>query len=145
MAGASEVLRIAAESSALERVRAFVRSGGRAAGFSAERLDELDLVVEELFVNVTRYAYQEGGSGVVEFRYSLPAEGLLWVEIADQGRAYNPLTLADPDLSGSLAERSVGGLGVFLVRQFAQALSYRRDEGWNRLQFEMEAAARVAE
>lgn len=145
MAGDSEVLRIAADQSALDRVTEFVRSGGREAGFAPERLDELDLVVEELFVNVTRYAYRDGGSGVVELRFSLPAEGVLRVEIADQGTAYNPLTREDPDLTAKLAERRVGGLGVFLVRRIAEGLTYRRDDGWNRLQFEMGATARIAE
>lgn len=139
MAGAPEVLRIAAEQSALGEVTEFVRAGGRDAGFSAERLDELDLIVEELFVNVARYAYRGGGSGVVELRYAVPGDGLLRVEIADQGAAYDPLQLAEPDLTAKLAERKVGGLGVFLVRRYANALRYRRDDGWNRLEFEMKA------
>lgn len=140
MPGLSEVLRVSAEQSALGQVTEFIRAGGRGAGFSAERLDELDLIVEELFVNVARYAYRGGGSGVAELRYSLPAEGLLRVEIADQGEAYDPLQLAEPDLTAKLAERKVGGLGVFLVRRYADALRYRRDDGWNRLEFEMKAA-----
>jgi anti-sigma regulatory factor (Ser/Thr protein kinase) len=66
---------------------------------------------------------------------------LLSFEIADRGAEYNPTTLREPNLPDSLNERSVGGLGVFLVRQLTESLDYSRDGEWNRLRFAFSAAS----
>ena len=130
-----EVLRIEADEAGLPRAMAFVRGGGLAAGLAEERLGELDLVVEELFVNVARYA----GAGTVELRYTVPEAGVVEVEMADDGRAFDPLARAEPDLELPLEARPVGGLGLLLVRRFTRSLVYCRDGDWNRILFRVEA------
>jgi serine/threonine-protein kinase RsbW len=129
------VLRMEADEAGLPRAMAFVRGGGEAAGLTGERLGELDLVVEELFVNVARYA----GAGTVELRYTVPEAGVVEVELADDGRAFDPLARAEPDLELPLEARPVGGLGIFLVRRLTQSLRYSRDGGWNRILFRVAA------
>ena len=96
-------------------------------------MDEVDLLVEEIFMNIARHAYAEGASGVVSVTYSVPEPEELTVEFGDQGLAFDPLAVSPPDLTSDLAQRRAGGLGVFLLKQFADSLSYRREEGWNRL------------
>lgn len=125
-----ELLRLAADEGLLAQATAFLRTGGEAAGLPEGRLGELDLVVEELFVNVARYS----GAGVVELRYVTGA-GELEAEIADNGRPFDPLTRAEPDLDIPLEKRQVGGLGIFLVRRMTRAMSYERDAEWNRIRF----------
>src|SRR5258706_2881371 len=95
-------LTLAADLASLESATEFARSGAVAAGLPEDCWSHLDLVVEEIFVNVVRYAYSPGAPGVVEVTYSIPSPGLLSVEIADQGAEYNPLTLREPNLPGSL-------------------------------------------
>ena len=141
MQDANPSLSLAADLASLEPATEFARCGAVAAGLPEECWCHLDLVVEEIFVNVVRYAYRAGDSGVVELTYCVPKPGLLSVEIADQGAEYNPLTLREPNLPGSLKERSVGGLGVFLVRQLTESLDYRRDGEWNRLRFGISAVS----
>jgi len=141
MPDANPTLSLAADLASLESAIEFARCGAVAAGLPEDCWDHLDLVVEEIFVNVVRYAYSGGTAGVVELTYCVPKPGLLSVEIADQGAEYNPLTLREPNLPGSLKERSVGGLGVFLVRQLTESLDYRRDGGWNRLRFGISAVS----
>jgi anti-sigma regulatory factor (Ser/Thr protein kinase) len=132
------VLRIEADEAGLPRAMAFVRGGGEEAGLPVERLGELDLVVEELFVNVARYA----GAGTVELRYTVPEAGVVEVELADDGRAFDPLARAEPDLELPLEARPVGGLGIFLVRRLTQSLRYCRDGGWNRILFRVAVGGR---
>ncbi len=132
---------LAADLGSLGSAIEFARCGAVAAGLPEDCWGHLDLVVEEIFVNVVRYAYSAGTRGVVELTYSIPKPGLLNVEIADQGAEYNPLTLREPNLPDSLNERSVGGLGVFLVRQLTESLDYRRDGEWNRLRFGISAVS----
>jgi anti-sigma regulatory factor (Ser/Thr protein kinase) len=120
----------------LESVRPFhqfVRSGAEAAGLDLADMHRLDLVLEEILVNIARYAYQDG-AGDVQVAYSTEAGSLL-VEVTDQGRSFNPLDAAPPDLALGLADRPIGGLGVLLVRQIVGSLSFRRQEGQNILTF----------
>lgn len=135
MAGQGRVVRLEANLARLGEATAFARDGAREAGIPEARWDHLDLVVEEIFVNIASYAYRGGEPGEVEVSCAAPEPGVLEVELADHGEEYNPLTLREPNLPVSLDERSVGGLGIFLVRQMTDALEYRRENGWNRLRF----------
>lgn len=114
--------------------REFVRRGATAAGIAGHHLEQLDLIMEEILVNVARYAYAPG-SGVVEVTLWKEGSGNLRVEIADSGRVFNPLEANPPDLSRGLAGRPIGGLGVFLVRSLVDSIDYRRQESRNILSF----------
>jgi serine/threonine-protein kinase RsbW len=113
----------------------FVRTGAQEAELPEARIGELDLLIEEIFINTCCHAYQDGRQGVVTLTYSVLAPGELNVEVADQGAEFNPLTAASPDLALNLKSRPIGGLGIVLVKALASSLSYRRDRGWNRLTF----------
>ncbi len=70
----------------------FVRTGALEASLPETRIDELDLVIEEILMNVCHHAYPDGKRGDVTLTYSIPAPGELSVEVADQGVEFNPLT-----------------------------------------------------
>lgn len=140
MACDAQAIRLAADLASLGEAAEFVREGARAAGLTEDRWEQLALVVEEIFVNIASYAYPEGERGEVEIRYETPEQGVLCVEVADRGAEYNPLARPEPELPATLEQRAVGGLGIFLVRQLTDALDYRRDDGWNRLRFQIRAA-----
>jgi serine/threonine-protein kinase RsbW len=126
------ILPAAAES--IAPFREFVRAGAVEAGIEAEELEKLDLVLEEILINVARYAYAPE-KGLVEVRYLADGPGQLRVEIADSGRVFNPLEADPPDLSRGLADRPIGGLGVFLVRSMVASIDYRREQDRNILWF----------
>jgi anti-sigma regulatory factor (Ser/Thr protein kinase) len=128
-------LTIAAKPASLRTVTEFVRKGAREANLPDERIGELDLLVDELITNVCTHAYPNDRPGEVTVTYSIPAPGELSVEVADQGVEFNPLKVKPPDITLSLEARPVGGLGLHLVKTFAKSLTYRREEGWNRLTF----------
>jgi len=93
----------------------------------------LGLVVEEIVTNIIKYSYREQG-GPLQLICSV-ADGVLTIRIRDRGEPFDPNVAATPDLSASVADRAVGGLGVFLVREMADTLEYSHDEasGWNEL------------
>ncbi len=95
---------------------------------------ELNLAVEEAVVNVMEYAYPQGETGEVTIEVSL-ADDLLDINIIDSGAPFDPTQKSDPDTSLPVEERSIGGLGIFLVRQVMDTVSYRRDDGKNILTF----------
>jgi anti-sigma regulatory factor (Ser/Thr protein kinase) len=105
------------------------------AEFTAEQIDELELVIEEILVNIARYGYLESASGEAELACAVESAHRLRVVVSDQGRPFNPLASKAPDLSQSLAERQVGGLGIFLVKSLAEELDYERDGDRNVLKF----------
>jgi anti-sigma regulatory factor (Ser/Thr protein kinase) len=141
MAGASESLSITASLESLKPATDFVHRGANHAEFSGERMGVLDLVFEELFVNVANYAYPSGTQGTVQITWSVPEPRLLAVELADEGAAFDPFARPDPELSDSLDDRPVGGLGIFLVRQMTRSCEYRREGGRNHVHFRISASA----
>ena len=127
--------RFPAQTAQLRSCCEFVREGAMAAALSAADLDRLDLVLEELFMNVARYAYAKPDSGDVEVAYTIKGPGRLLVQISDTGHEFNPLASDPPDFSRGLAERPVGGLGIFLVKSIAETITYERDGDCNRVSF----------
>ncbi|HUA18819.1 MAG TPA: ATP-binding protein [Bryobacteraceae bacterium] len=118
----------------LQPLTAFVLAGADRVGLAQSERDKLELVLEELLVNVARYAYQPD-SGDVEVAYAADGTGELVVEISDNGRAFNILEAPAPDLSAGLVDRPIGGLGLLLVRSLAGSVAYRREQDRNRVSF----------
>jgi anti-sigma regulatory factor (Ser/Thr protein kinase) len=86
---------------------------------------ELQVVLDEVIVNITRHGYQ-GETGrpiVVELKLD---PGLVTVRIEDEAGPFNPLLLPQPDLSPPPEERKSGGLGVYLVRKLMDEVEYER-------------------
>jgi anti-sigma regulatory factor (Ser/Thr protein kinase) len=127
-------LKLPASAGSIAAFTEFVRAGAIAAGIAPNEFEKLDLVVEEILINVARYAYTPE-TGEVEVAYTPAGPGKLRVEIADLGRVFNPLEADPPDLSRGLADRPIGGLGVFLVRSMVDSIDYRRDQDRNILSF----------
>lgn len=123
-----------ASSESIAAFSEFVRKGAVSAGVAPEEFEKLDLVLEEILINVARYAYTPR-LGKVEVTYCQERPGKLRVEIADFGRVFNPLETDPPDLSRGLADRPIGGLGVFLVKSLVDSISYRREDNRNILSF----------
>ena len=90
---------------------------------------KLHLILEELGLNAMTY----GGASSVRIIISEEAD-MVTIEISDDGGAFNPLNDApQPDVNTALEERSIGGLGIHLVRTLTNDLSYRREGGRNHL------------
>ena len=90
---------------------------------------KLHLILEELGLNAMTY----GGASSVRIIISEEAD-MVTIEISDDGGAFNPLNDApQPDVNAALEDRSIGGLGIHLVRTLTNDLSYRREGGRNHL------------
>jgi anti-sigma regulatory factor (Ser/Thr protein kinase) len=128
-----------AKTACLHDVMEFVRKGALEASLPELCIGHSELLIEELFLNVCRYAYPDGAPGVVIVSYCVPATGVLTVEVADQGIEFNPLETAPVDVNADLEDRPVGGLGIHLLKTLASSLDYRREDGSNRLTFRISA------
>ncbi len=99
------------------------------AGLSQEQSLHLLMLTEELAVNVINYAY-DGRNGGLEIETVADDESVR-LTVSDTGKEFNLLLMPDPDTSALLREKKVGGLGIYLVKQFADSISYRREDGKN--------------
>ena len=118
-------LQLPAELDSLSKFIAFAAARARETGFSSQRIREVELVLEEALVNVMEYAYP-GQSGMVTLVARSDTLQRLVLEIRDRGELFNPLQREDPDVQSELMERPVGGLGIFLMKQLADGLSWQR-------------------
>ena len=114
----------------LERVAHEVEAFGEAHGIDAKLIFNVKVALDEILTNVISYGYPEGGEHVITVRLALKAAELV-IEVEDDGRPFNPLTVAPPDLEAPPEERPIGGLGLHLVRQMTDRLEYRREQNKN--------------
>lgn len=127
-------LSLPASLNSLQAFLEFAHTGADAAGLTAADRDQLDLVLEELLVNVARYAYHPE-TGDVELAYALEPDGRLLLRLSDKGRIFNFLEKEEPDWRDKLEDLPVGGLGIFLVRHLVDSPSYRREQDCNVVSF----------
>ena len=92
---------------------------------------QIELSVEEIFINIASYAYGEDGGNVC-IRASLSQDAKeITITFIDSGLQYDPLSAEDPDVTLSAQERRIGGLGIFLTRKSMDELAYEYSEGRN--------------
>jgi serine/threonine-protein kinase RsbW len=98
-------------------------------GMAPGRISEIQLVTEEAFVNICRYAYA-GGRGEVDVNCS-SEDGRFVVEIIDSGGPFDLTEQELPDIMADIHERRIGGLGCLLMRKLTDMVVYRREDGKN--------------
>ncbi len=123
-------LKIGSEVAELAHITAAIESLAEREEWPPDLVFKVNLVLEELTLNTMTHGSHKG-LGEIEIRVDSAAEALT-IEIMDNGRPFDPLTDAPtPDVDGALGERSVGGLGIHLVREMMDEMRYRREEGRN--------------
>jgi serine/threonine-protein kinase RsbW len=132
---------VPAEIGNLGKVQDFVADGATRAQLPKRRLDDLMVAVEEAFVNICHYAYS-GSRGAVRVGISWDGESLE-VELRDDGVAFDPLSVAEPDVTADLDQRVPGGLGIPLMRRMMDGLHYARVGEQNVLSLRMHLPART--
>jgi len=95
---------------------------------SLEIKHQVGIAVDEVFSNISRYAYHPL-TGSVAVRIAI--DNNINIEFEDSGMAYDPFSADTPDISLSVEERKVGGLGIFMLRKLMDSVEYRREENKN--------------
>ena len=91
---------------------------------------QIDVAVEELYVNIARYAYAPK-AGPATVRVEVGEDRVLSVTFIDGGMPYDPLAKPDPDVTLSAEERPIGGLGIYMVKKSMDKVDYRHQDGKN--------------
>lgn len=88
----------------------------------------INTALEEVFVNVSKYAYNDGG--VVEITLSKTNDKITFI-FKDSGKKFNPLEKEDPNITASSEEREIGGLGIFMVKKIMDEVYYEYTNNQN--------------
>ncbi|MDR2068305.1 MAG: ATP-binding protein [Spirochaetaceae bacterium] len=92
---------------------------------------QLTMVTEEAFVNIANYAYP-GKTGEMILRTGRAGKALA-LQFEDGGIPFNPLEWPNPKTKGTIEERNIGGLGIYLVKTMTDHVTYQRLNGKNLL------------
>jgi len=125
-------LRIKNQISELERVAQFIEEIGEELHLDMELQMNLNLVMEEMVTNVIFYAYPKESDSEIELLAKCDGKELTFV-LSDQGKEFDPTMKDDTDLSVNPAERDLGGMGIFIVKNIMNQVTYQRLEGKNLL------------
>ncbi len=115
----------------LDQVMDFVNGQLEAADCSMKAQMQINVAVEELFVNIAHYAYAPdvGPATVrVELKQDPPAVEITFI---DRGVRYDPLAKPDPDVTLAANQRQIGGLGIFMVKKSMDGMHYAYLDGQN--------------
>ena len=122
---------IAATLDNLDTVMAFVDQQLEEVGCSMKAQMQIDIAVEEVYVNIAHYAYNPEIGGVT-IRVQIEEEPLsVILTFIDKGKPYDPLAKEDPDVTLAAEDRQIGGLGIFMVKKSMDNVSYEYNEGRN--------------
>lgn len=122
----STTLRMKAVLENVPRAIECVTEWAQKAGFDERALYEIQLAVDEACANVVDHAYQGADRGDIEVCCHLDDQ-ILTIQVRDWGRGFDLSSVADPDLDAPLEQRSLGGLGLFLVRQVMDDVQFTSD------------------
>lgn len=101
-----------------------------------ESKNKLNIAVEEIFTNISSYAYPPK-DGDVEIMFRINDENQVEMNFIDSGIQYNPLEKKDPDITLSAEDRPIGGLGIFMVKKYMDEMNYVYENGKNILSIKM--------
>ncbi|MCR5642580.1 MAG: ATP-binding protein [Prevotella sp.] len=116
----------------LQRVAHFVEEIGEELKLSMELQMNLNLVMEEMVSNIIFYAFPKGTDATIELMAESDGTELTFV-LSDQGREFDPTLKEDLDTDVNPAERELGGMGIFIVKNIMNKVTYQRLDGKNLL------------
>ena len=124
-------LEIEATTDNLSEVQTFVNERLDALDCSPKAQMQIELAVEEVFINIASYAYLPG-KGNTTVRVEVTENPVsVTITFIDRGVPYDPLAKDDPDVTASAENRAIGGLGVFMVKKTMDDVAYEYRDGQN--------------
>ena len=131
-------LDIEAKTENLDQVLAFVDEELEKYECGMKTQMQIDIAVEEIFVNIAHYAYNPAvGKATIRIEVT---DGTVSLTFIDNGVPYDPLAKEDPDITLSAEERQIGGLGIFMVKKSMDDVKYEYKDGSNILTFSKDLA-----
>jgi anti-sigma regulatory factor (Ser/Thr protein kinase) len=93
----------------------------------------MNLCLEEILSNIIRHGYANESGHEISVQYSTIAKNVFQLVIEDQAMPFDPVAAAIPPIEETLSGERDGGLGIRLVKNFADSMKYESLAGGNRL------------
>ncbi len=116
----------------LAPMAAWIESTCEEFGASMSLTMSINLALEEAVSNVIMYAYPDNGVSATFFvDFDLDENDIATWRIVDTGKPFDPTAKEDADLDLDVMDRPIGGLGIFMVKEIMDEVSYSREDGQN--------------
>lgn len=139
MPDARLTLALANRQDELARMTDAVDRFGLQCRLSDDDLHNLHLILDEVVINIMKYAYADDRPHVIHVHLARRGNRLT-ARIEDDGSPFDPTAAPQPDFDVPIEERRIGGLGIHIVRTLADLVTYRRENGRNVLVIEQSLA-----
>lgn len=116
----------------LRNLKSFINEIGNQHKISNNLILRIQLSLEELVVNIISYAYEDSKSHEIKLKVCV-AENNLTFCLTDDGKPFNPLKFKPKKTNTDLKNRTPGGVGIILAKEFMDTVSYKYQEGFNQL------------
>ncbi len=124
-------LKLTATVESLDEVLAFIDTELESVDCPMKIQMQLDVAVEELYVNIAHYAYAPG-TGEATVSIDITQDPLnVTITFKDCGIPFDPTAKADPDVTLSAQERQIGGLGIYMAKKGTDEMKYEYKDGQN--------------
>ena len=119
-----------ADKKELPKVQKFIESKLEECNINTKTIMQINLCVEEIFVNIASYAYKDKpGTCILTTRFD--GEKNIDITFEDSGIPFNPLEKEDVNINIPLEERQIGGLGIFITKKKMDNIEYKYENGKN--------------
>ena len=116
--------------SELDRLCQNLETFGNKFGFSKKLIFEINLALDELFTNIISYGFKDDDEHIIKVTLT-PDKDELCLCIEDDGMPFNPIDFETPDVSCSVEECKIGGLGIHIMKKLMDEVCYQRCDDKN--------------
>lgn len=124
------LLDISSDMANLARVADFVAAAALKGKLSQKQSDDVSMAVDEAVTNVMEHAYAGESDGQISIKLRVDDQEF-FVEIRDQGKTFDPEQVKEPNVNSPLAERAIGGLGIFFIKKLMDKVEFTHDQAGN--------------
>lgn len=123
-----QTVKFAAKFEFLDEIREYVGNIARRNGFGDKDVYNIQLATDEAASNIIEHAYEHIPDGILEISCGVQ-DNAIKIMLTDHGEAFDPSEVPLPDLQADLAQRKIGGLGIFLMRKLMDEVHYQAGPG----------------
>ncbi len=128
----NKTVRITNQRDQVDTVRKFFDDYSKENKLTEKTVHDIQMALDELLTNIVNYGYEDSDEHKIDVRFGINDDAVR-VEIIDDSKPYNILEQENPDISLSVEDKPIGGLGIFLIKKLMSNVDYYTEEGKNHL------------
>ena len=127
-----KTVRITNQRDQIDTVRKFFDDYSKKNKLTEKTVHDIQMALDELLTNIVNYGYEDTDEHQIDIHFGVNDDAVK-VEIVDDSKPYNILEKDNPDISLSMEDKPIGGLGIFLIKKLMSNVDYYTEEGKNHL------------